>query len=123
MSLPGFTIFYLPSSLARLVRSVDDIPEEASGGLPSVRDWHHALASILPAGARWITAFQAVWRTGDQTLTVEIGQDLRSAIVEATRVWEGEVFATFRRMRDAGTWIIVSLQTGELFDFDRPQAN
>lgn len=123
MSLPGFTIFHLPSGRAHLLRSVDDIPKEASHGLPSIDDWHHSLAAVLPAGTRWIASLQAVWQGTNQTLRLEIGPDLRSAVIEATRVWEGEVLATFRRMRDTGAWAIVSLQTGELFDFDRPQVN
>lgn len=100
-----------------------DIPEEAARGLSTADDWRRAITPALPRGTRWIAPLQALWQAGGQELRFEIGPDLRSALIEATRAWEGDVLATFRRLRDAETWVIVSLQTGELFDFDHPEIN
>ena len=119
--MTGLAIFRVDN--ARNVTSLASFPESAIRPCHTLTEWHQALMPVLPAGARWTDSFHAHWRSSTNELELRIEPDLSSLAVEARDVAEGEVLRMLQRMQQAGTWVVVSLNRGEVFDYAHPDTN
>ena len=108
-------VLFRVASGARALSSVTAITE----GVVEQIDRHSARAELLPLlppQTKWPEGDNdAEWSGADNCMELNVGKDSVGLRVLGYR---GEVLAALRRIHDTNRWILVSLESGDLFDFD-----